>query len=127
MYNEIDPLSVFDEPAVAAAGRKASDIAQAQEARKRAVKTEVLKALMEHERGREWVYDLLESCHIFTTPFSDDPYRTAFNAGEQNRGNMILADVVGFEPDKYVLMCKEGYQREQAYKEQINKAVANAE
>jgi hypothetical protein len=128
MPSELDPLSVFDEPGTPdVSNRKAVDIALAQDARKRSVKAEVLKALMEHERGREWVYDILERCHIFSTPFADDPYRTAFNAGEQNIGNIMLADVVGFEASKYVIMCQEGHQREQAYKEQINKAVANAE
>jgi hypothetical protein len=114
----IDPLSVFDEPQQNAASpeQQLAAFATDQDAHKQAVKVEVIKALLEHERGREWIYDILVRCHIFTTPFAADPYLTAFNAGEQNIGNVVLADLVACEPDKYVLMCREGYNRELAIK-----------
>lgn len=89
-----------------------SDQEQVQKAKKRTARTradrlEFVRAAMLHEQGRAWFYDLLVKCKVISTPFTDDPYRTAFKCGEQNIGLMILADLQDAAPDNYLQMVKE--------------------
>lgn len=92
----------------------ASDPKQVNNARKKASlkKSEslrVVQALMQHKDGRKWIYNLLQRCHIYTSPFVPGQADvTAFNCGEENVGLMIQADVVAAAPDEYLQMCKEG-------------------
>lgn len=84
------------------------NLARKKYSRKKANRLEVIKALMDLPQGRAWMYDLLEFCHIYHTPFvAGQPDSSAFRAGEQNIGQKILADVVEASPDGYLSMCKE--------------------
>lgn len=91
----------------------ASDPEQVNEARKKSgrrksKRLEVIKALMTHKDGREWVYELLERGHIYTTSFTPmDPYATAFKEGERNQANGLLIDVLSAASDEYIVMLKE--------------------
>lgn len=77
--------------------------------RKRSQRLRVIEALMQHEDGRRWIYELLDRCHIYGNPLiQGDPYSTHFNIGEANIGRIILADVVAAAPEQYVTMCTEG-------------------
>lgn len=89
-----------------------SDREQVNKARKKASRTRIdrlqfVEAAMTMEAGRAWFYDLLIRCHVFNTPFDDDPYRHAFRAGEANVGLQILKDIDEIAPDNYLKMVKE--------------------
>ena len=89
-----------------------SDKEQVNRARKKASRTRAdrlkfVEAAMTMEQGRAWFYDFLISCHVFNTPFDDDPCRHAFRAGEANIGLMVLSDIQESAPDNYTKMIKE--------------------
>src|SRR3954468_12042211 len=89
-----------------------SDPLQVNKARKKAARTrsdrlEFIKAAMQHEQGRAWFYDILLFCKTINTPFTDDPYTTAFNCGMQNLGFRILSDIQDAAPQQYLQMVTE--------------------
>ncbi len=81
--------------------------ARKKSARTRADRLEFVAAAMKHPQGRGWFYDILVHCRVVATPFSEDPYKTAFNCGMQNTGLRILDDIQTAAPDDYILMVKE--------------------
>ena len=91
----------------------ADDPEQVKKAKKRAeqeeaLKNDVIKNIMSTPAGRAWVYELLNRCHIYHTPFvQGHPDVTAFNCGEQNFGNQLLADVQIAASGDYLTMIKE--------------------
>lgn len=73
-----------------------------------AMKFDVIRSVMGTIPGRRWIYDMLERCYIYRTPFIlGQPDGTAFNCGEQNFGNKLLADVQNAAPDQYLAMIQE--------------------
>ena len=66
-----------------------------------------LQHAMASVEGRSWFYNLLESCHVFHQPFNLNALQTAFNCGEMNIGQQILADITIHCPDQYLLMLRE--------------------
>ena len=96
----------IDEP-VDTSDREAVNKSRKKAARTRTDRLEFIKAAMQHEQGRAWFYDVLEFCRVVATPFSSDPYNTAFKCGMQNVGLKILADIQDASPDEYMLMVKE--------------------
>lgn len=76
-------------------------------ARTRADRLEFVAAAMTTPQGRAWFYDTLVRCKVFNTPFQDDPYRTAFNCGQNTVGLMILDDIQMSAPSEYITMIKE--------------------
>ena len=62
---------------------------------------------MSTPQGREWFYDLLVACHIFSDPFTGDALWEAHNKGERNIGLRIYADIMSFSPDQFILMMRE--------------------
>lgn len=75
--------------------------------RTRADRLEFVKAAMGVEQGRAWFYDLLVRCRTINTPFSTDPYDTAFKCGMQNIGLSVMLDIQDAAPDKYITMVTE--------------------
>lgn len=73
-------------------------------------KEAVLKFMSDKE-GRAWFYDLLVRCHIYQNPFSTDPLRMAANCGEMNIGQQVLIEIEGADPQLYLLMLKEGNEK----------------
>lgn len=92
-YNTADPVQVNK--------RRKKD------ARTRADRLKFVQASMDFEQGRAWFYDLLVRCHVFRSPFNEDPYSTAFRCGEANIGLTILSDIQDSAPDQYSLMIRE--------------------
>ena len=89
-----------------------SDREQVNKARKRSARTRAdrlkfVEAGMTMPEGRAWFYDFLMRCHIFSTPFDDDPYRHAYRAGEANIGLQLLSDVQEVSAQNYVKMIAE--------------------
>lgn len=80
--------------------------------RKKAARTRVdrlhfVEAAMTTEQGRAWFYDLLVRCRVVSTPFTDDPYRTAFNCGMANIGLQVMQDIQDSAPENYIKMVTE--------------------
>ncbi len=91
----------------------ASEEKQVEQARKQAEKDEalklsVIKNLMDTSPGRSFVYDQLNSGHIFSTSFvQGSPDASAFREGERNHALRLLADVMNACPESYLTMCEE--------------------
>lgn len=91
-----------------AGSREAVGKARRKEKRKKNVRTDVVKAIMEQPEGRAFMYDYLNRCSTFTTPFvPGQPDTTAFNAGRQSIGHLIQEDIMLAAPETYWLMVRE--------------------
>lgn len=65
--------------------------------------------MMDEAEGRLWLFDLLQRCHVFGSPFiAGVGDVTNFQLGEQNIGFKIYNDITEVAMDKYPLMIKEG-------------------
>jgi len=89
-----------------------SEPAQVNKARKKAARTRAdrlhfVEAALTTEQGRAWFYDILVRCRVLSTPYTNNPYDTAFKCGMQNIGLQILDDVQTAAPDNYMKMIKE--------------------
>lgn len=105
VVSEIEEYDTSDKEQVNRARKKAS--------RTRTDRLEFVKAAMTMPQGRAWFYDLLIRCHVFNTPFDDDPCRHAFRAGEANIGLQVLSDIQESAPDDYTKMIKENKSRKE--------------
>jgi hypothetical protein len=75
-------------------------------------KRHFLRELMQKSAGRDWMFDLLSSVHIYHTPFARGaPDATAFALGEQNVGLRLMADLHSACPDLYLRMLGEQDER----------------
>lgn len=95
-----------------------SDKEQVNKARKKASRTRAdrlkfVEAGMTMPQGRAWFYDFLMRCHIFNTPFDEDPYRHAYRAGEANIGLQVLSDIQEVSAQDYVKMISENKTRKE--------------
>lgn len=93
-----------------AGDRKAIQQAKKLARQEEAQRHEVVGGILSVAPGRKWLHDLLESCNIFSTPFSGHDPQTNFNCGQQNIGLRLFADVMQ-HPDSYLLMMKEANER----------------
>lgn len=71
----------------------------------------VTRSVMSTTEGREWMWDLLASCHIFATTFTPDPHQAAFSEGERNAGLRLLADIMLNCPDQFIQAQREANER----------------
>lgn len=68
---------------------------------------EALGEFLKTVAGRRWFKKILEDCHIFQNPFSDDALKTAFSCGEMNVGQKLLVNFMRVAPNLYIQMMKE--------------------
>ncbi len=104
--SEPENLPVKDEP------YDTSDPEQVNKAKKRASRKredrlKFVAAAMQHPEGRAWFYDQLVFCKVFSTPYTENPYDTAFRCGQANIGLRILADIQDAASKEYLLMIEE--------------------
>lgn len=66
-----------------------------------------LKWLMGNKRGRRIVWRLLEQSGVFRLSFNTNSMTMAFNEGQRNYGNRILAMIHSICPELYPTMVKE--------------------
>lgn len=71
------------------------------------VRAEGLLQLMKSVQGRAWLYSIIELCGPGQNPFSPDALRTAFNCGELNIGNQLVAQCHACSTELYLVMMKE--------------------
>ena len=72
---------------------------------------EITHSVMSTPAGRQWMWDLLSSCHIFATTFAGDPLQSAFAEGQRNVGLSLLADIMIHCPDQYIQAMRESNER----------------
>jgi hypothetical protein len=71
----------------------------------------VITRIMSDPSGRGWMYDLLESCHVFSSSFSTNSGAMAFAEGERNIGLQLFLGVVQHSQEQYLQMMREAYAR----------------
>lgn len=84
-----------------AEGRRLQDEIQ------RKQETDDLKWLMAHKAGRRVVWQLLADSGVFRNPFNNSGSVTAFNCGQMNLGQQMMARILDHTPDAYIAMLKE--------------------
>jgi hypothetical protein len=92
--------------------RDTSDPRQVEKALKAAktkddLRAEGLLQLMKSTQGRAWLFHLIELCGPGQNPFTSDALRTAFNCGELNIGNQLVAQCHACSLELYLQMMKE--------------------
>lgn len=75
---------------------------------------ETVSDLMSRRPGREYILGILEDCHIFDDPFTNDSLLEAFRKGERNVGLRILDDIMRSSTEEYVQMMRERNERDTA-------------
>lgn len=96
-----DPIEAMAQEDAAAATQANADKLQ------RTAQIDDLKWLMAHAQGRRIVTRLFEKTGIRRTPFSTNGSTMAFNAGAQNVGLWLEAEVLDASPDAYFKLLKE--------------------
>ena len=99
MNDPTDALTLDDSEATAQAKAKANLQRQQQ--------VEDLKWLMGHAQGRRIVTRLFEKTGIRRTPFHTSGSQMSFNAGAQNVGLWLEAEVLDASPEAYFKLLKE--------------------
>ena len=70
-----------------------------------------IKLQMDTERGRKFIWRLLEMSRVFMPTFSPDPLQMAFNEGTRNQGLKLFADIMEVTPKKYMVAALEAKER----------------
>lgn len=70
---------------------------------------EVLLSLLSTPGGRNWMWQILDGCNVFSQSFVPgiEQYSTVFNEGRRSIGNEILAAVTRASPEAVVQLLKE--------------------
>src|SRR5690554_2902775 len=63
--------------------------------------------LMSTKRGRRIIWRLLEVSGVYRLSFDRDAMSMAFNEGNRNFGNQLLAEITRLCPERYLEMLKE--------------------
>lgn len=75
------------------------------------IRATVLRNVMASIDGREWIFELLQLCHVYETSWSPDPLRMAANEGERNVGLQLIGQIQVCCPEAYLQMMKEAKDR----------------
>jgi hypothetical protein len=73
---------------------------------------EMVRAVMGLRQGRDWVWEVLGWCHPFQNPFSTNALAMAFQTGEMNIGQRLMADLQAACPELYLQMAGEAKETE---------------
>jgi hypothetical protein len=80
-----------------------------------------IKLQMDTERGRKFMWRLLEMSRVFSPTFSPDPLQMAFNEGTRNQGLKLFADIMEVSPKKYMVAALEAKERNDLIVAQLEK------
>lgn len=67
----------------------------------------VVRQIMGSSEGRDWIYQHLSLCHVYSTSFSTNALSMAFAEGERSVGLRLMADLVQAAPERYLEMLAE--------------------
>lgn len=95
--------------------------------RKQELRKRTIQMLMSNDQGREWLYDILNACNTFGTPFNPDTHATAYNCGALYIGRSLEGDILNFSGDDYARMRKEALERDRLADIHINESDAKTE
>ena len=68
---------------------------------------EMTRTLMSTTTGRQWMYELLNDCHVFISSFNPSAPDMAFAEGKRLIGLRLFNEVTEAAPDQYVMMMRE--------------------
>lgn len=71
-----------------------------------------LKAIMESNTGRRFIWRILQSSKYFQCDFSDNALHNAYDAGTRAVGGALRAEVMGASMELYQLMEREAMETE---------------
>lgn len=75
----------------------------------------VVESLMSDMKGRQWIFEQLSICRVFTSPFVPGQQdTTAFLSGLQAYGHKLLDDVMKSAPKSFEIMMQEELARRTA-------------
>lgn len=80
---------------------------------KQNLEAEGLRKLAESYEGRTFLWWLLGEAGVFSNPFTQNALHTAFNCGNMNFGQRLLARLVEEQPNLYLKMMQENAEREE--------------
>lgn len=72
---------------------------------------DVTRELMSTTAGREFVWNILSECSIFSSTFTGDALTTAFNEGRRSIGLAWMATILQACPDQYIQAQRESNER----------------
>ena len=72
---------------------------------------QVVRELMSTRDGREWVWDKIADCGVFSKVSIGDPHMLAMFTGHRNAGVDLLNEVMLFCPDNFILAMRENNER----------------
>lgn len=67
----------------------------------------IIRKAMSDPDGREWFYNVLASCHVYSTSFATNALAMAYREGERNVGLRLTTELTEACPDLYLIMLKE--------------------
>jgi hypothetical protein len=83
-------------------------------------RSRVIVGIMSCEDGRRWIRETLELAHVGLNPFNTDALKMAFNCGEANVGQRIMAEVMNATPQMYMQMMAEANPKAEIQKDETN-------
>jgi hypothetical protein len=87
---------------------------------------EAIQFLASNRRGQKLLWRILQLGRVNTQPMAADPYATAFNCGELNVGNGVLALILDANPQIYLSMMQENEHEWSARRAELDRVVADA-
>lgn len=96
-----------------AADRKSIQAAKKRARQEALAEGEVMRSLCSTIQGRQWVWNRLSECQVFTALYPDQPNLGAL-LGERNVGLRLLAQVMSHCPELYLDMQREANERRNA-------------
>lgn len=73
----------------------------------RAIEVAEVTAVMSTEGGRNVIRRILDTTGVFTSTWSEDSHKHAYNAGKRQAGLTLVAELQEACPDKYSLLLEE--------------------
>lgn len=100
----------------------AEENARRDEARKTRQMAAVVRMILTAKDGRAWYCEILEGCHIFSTPFvPGQPDSTAFAMGEENVGKKLMMAAIDADAALYMKMLAERKSEDQRQQDVRNR------
>lgn len=66
-----------------------------------------IRTLLSSSSGRRFVWRILEKCNSFSSVFSNDASFMAYNAGQQDLGHFLMAEITEANPSLLFKLMKE--------------------
>lgn len=73
---------------------------------------DVTRSLMSTTSGREFVWNILDSCQVFSSTFTAEALTSAFNEGRRSVGLQLLDTIMTACPDLYLQAQRESNERD---------------